>query len=275
MDNLLHWIWLSLSVNPGGESFKKLYERFGSVGEIYSADEAMLASVIGSRSRDFKSLLDKDLERAQGVLDFCLTKSVGILVYEDEKYPENLRKIKNPPVLLRHGHKARILQFLLCISLGSHGFYQTVPGIGSKAHTEGGENVFVHTAAKGIVQGFRTGWRIQLAVEKPGRFLVKRPQPFLLTVFALVLLILRHLHTAALCQGSHRIWVAQSLQFHYKIDGTAALVTAEAVIDALIRGNGEGGRLFSVEGTQAKQICTGSTQIHPLSYHILNGIAGQ
>lgn len=132
MDNLLHWIWLSLSVNPGGESFKKLYERFGSVGEIYSADEAMLASVIGSRSRDFKSLLDKDLERAQGVLDFCLTKSVGILVYEDEKYPENLRKIKNPPVLLYYRGTLPDFKKVLCISV-----------VGSRSVTEYGmKNAF-------------------------------------------------------------------------------------------------------------------------------------
>ncbi len=100
MDNLLHWIWLSLSVKAGGESFKKLYERFGSASDVYFADENQLASVIGSRSSDYSPLCDKNLDAAERVLNFCRSKSVGILVYSDEKYPENLRKIKNPPVLL-------------------------------------------------------------------------------------------------------------------------------------------------------------------------------
>lgn len=117
MDNLLHWIWLSLSVKPGGESFKKLYLRFGSAFAIYSADEADLAAVIGSRTSDYSALLDKDLERAEAVLDFCRSKSVGILIYSDERYPENLRKIPNPPVLLYYRGNLPDFANELCISV--------------------------------------------------------------------------------------------------------------------------------------------------------------
>ncbi len=117
MDNLLHWIWLSLSVKAGGESFRKLYDSFGSVDAIYSADESELASVIGSRSSDFNTLLDKDLERAEAVLNFCRSKSVGILLYSDEKFPENLRKIKNPPVLLYYRGNLPDFKTELCISV--------------------------------------------------------------------------------------------------------------------------------------------------------------
>ena len=117
MDNLLHWIWLSLSVNPGGESFRKLYERFGTAKDIYDADEKALASVIGSRSADYNQLLDKSLEKAESVLAFCRTKNVGILVYSDEKYPENLRKISNPPVLLYYRGSLPDFKSELCISV--------------------------------------------------------------------------------------------------------------------------------------------------------------
>lgn len=100
MDNLLYWIWLSLSVKPGGRSFKKLYERFGSAEAIYKASEDEIASVIGSRISDYSLLCDKSLDKSERVLDFCRTKSVGILVFSDENYPALLREIKNPPVLL-------------------------------------------------------------------------------------------------------------------------------------------------------------------------------
>ena len=117
MDNLLHWLWLSLSVKAGGESFRKLYDSLGTVSEIYSADEDVLKSVIGSRSGDFNALLDKDLEKAKEVLEFCRSKNVGILLYSDERFPENLRKIKNPPVLLYYRGNLPDFKNELCISI--------------------------------------------------------------------------------------------------------------------------------------------------------------
>ncbi len=117
MDNLLHWIWLSLSLRAGGESFRKLYERFGSVTDIYNADEKDIASVIGSRSFDYNSLVDKNLDEAEKVLDFCRTKSVGILVYSDGNYPQRLRQISNPPVLLYYRGNLPDFKNELCISV--------------------------------------------------------------------------------------------------------------------------------------------------------------
>ena len=117
MDNLLHWIWLSLSVRAGGESFRKLYDNLGSVEAIYSADEDKLSSIIGSRSSDYSSLLDKDLEKASSILCFCREKNVGILLYSDERFPENLRKIKNPPVLFYYRGNLPDFNSELCISV--------------------------------------------------------------------------------------------------------------------------------------------------------------
>ncbi|MBQ7333150.1 MAG: DNA-processing protein DprA [Clostridia bacterium] len=117
MNNLLHWIWLSLSLRAGGKSFKKLYERFGSVTDIYNADEKDIASVIGSRCFDYNSLVDKNLDEAEKVLNFCRTKSVGILVYADENYPQRLREISNPPVLLYYRGNLPDFKNELCISV--------------------------------------------------------------------------------------------------------------------------------------------------------------
>ena len=108
----------------------------------------------------------------------------------------------------------------------------------------------------------------------PGSFLHQRPQPLLLAVTALVLLILRHFHACPLGKLTDCVGIAQSLYLHHKIDGTAALMAAEAVVDTLIGGNGEGGCLFSVEGAKAKHICAGTLQGYILAHHILYGIAG-
>lgn len=100
MDELLYTVWLSLSCTPGLETFSKLISRFSTSENIYNADGDSIASCIGSRSSDYNLLIDKSVDRAERIIDFCKRKNIGILTYFDEKFPENLRKIKNPPILL-------------------------------------------------------------------------------------------------------------------------------------------------------------------------------
>ena len=96
-------------------------------------------------------------------------------------------------------------------------------------------------------------------MEIPGRFLHQRPKTLLLTVTALVLLVLGHFHTGPLRQGTDSVGVAQAFHFHHEVDGTAALMAAEAIVDALIGSYGERCGLLSVEGAKAKQIGTGAS----------------
>lgn len=100
MKDIVLWIWLSLSVTPGSETFRKLIERFASPEAIYNADEEELASCIGSKSRDFSALSNKDTAKAEEIAEFCNKKGVGILTYLDDSFPKSLREIDTPPVLL-------------------------------------------------------------------------------------------------------------------------------------------------------------------------------
>ena len=105
MNKLLYTIWLSLACTPGAETFAKLNNRFSSPEDIYNADKEEIAACISSKSRDYNSLIDKDIARAEKVLTFCISKNVGILTYYDSSYPNSLRNIKNPPVLLYYRGK--------------------------------------------------------------------------------------------------------------------------------------------------------------------------
>ena len=109
-------------------------------------------------------------------------------------------------------------------------------------------------------------------MEKPRRFLVQRPEPLLLAIPGLVLLVLRDFQPRPLGQRPHGVAVAQPLNFHLEIDDTAALVAAEAVEHALVRRDGEGSGFLSVEGTQAKQVGAGTLQRHILPHHVLNRV---
>jgi len=100
MNITIYWIWLSLSVGVGNNSFSKLYEKYGNVEDIYSLDEEDYRRILGSRCSDITALKNKDLTRANKIYKFCTEKQVGILLYADDNFPKSLREIPNPPVLL-------------------------------------------------------------------------------------------------------------------------------------------------------------------------------
>lgn len=100
MRDIVYWIWLSLALTPGSETFRKLIEKFSAPRAIYEADEDAILRCIGSTSRDFDALKDKNTERAEKILEFCEKKNIGILTYSDEAFPISLYEINNPPVLL-------------------------------------------------------------------------------------------------------------------------------------------------------------------------------
>jgi DNA processing protein len=100
MEDLIYWIWLSLACTPGSQTFASLLGKFDTAKEVYDAEDHEIASAVTSRSRDYEALTNKNLEQAETVLEFCTSKNVGILTYADDRYPDSLRDIPTPPVLL-------------------------------------------------------------------------------------------------------------------------------------------------------------------------------
>ena len=100
MDNLVYWIWLSLSCTVGTGTFPKLLEKFRDAKEVYDADEYSIIKCLGPKLSDRAYLVNKDLEKAEEIYAFCKKFNVGIVTYGDDRYPEALRKIQIPPVLL-------------------------------------------------------------------------------------------------------------------------------------------------------------------------------
>ena len=100
MEDVLYWIWLSMSCTPGYTTFDKLIAEFDTPRKIYDATDGEIASCIGSRVKDYTYLIRRDLEGARTVYDFCTRHKVGILTYHDKEFPEALRQIVSSPVLL-------------------------------------------------------------------------------------------------------------------------------------------------------------------------------
>ena len=100
MDKTIYWIWLSLACTPDSATFPKLISKFDDAEAIYNADDREIMSCIGARASDRTRLNNKSLSKAEKIFEFCQKYNVGILTYSSENYPNSLRSIKTPPVLL-------------------------------------------------------------------------------------------------------------------------------------------------------------------------------
>ena len=100
MDNLIYWIWLSQACTPDSATFAKLIEKFEDARSIYDATERDIRSTVGANASDCTALINKDLTKATEIYEFCKKKNVGIIAYDDERFPACLRVIPTPPVLL-------------------------------------------------------------------------------------------------------------------------------------------------------------------------------
>ncbi len=105
MDNLIYWIWLSLSCTPDSSTFSKLIYSYDDARDIYEASEREIRACVGAKVSDCTALNNKDLSRAEEIYSFCKSKGVGILTYSDDAFPESLRDIPTPPVLLYYRGK--------------------------------------------------------------------------------------------------------------------------------------------------------------------------
>ena len=101
MSELQHWVWLSerLSVRPKRKL--ELLDAFGDVRQVYFALEddyrAMLPGLTPSELRD---LADKDLTGANHALEKLEMNYLSMITIRDAAYPERLRQIYDPPVVL-------------------------------------------------------------------------------------------------------------------------------------------------------------------------------
>ncbi len=79
---------------------KKLIDAFGSAENIYQLDSKQYRTMKGFRKNWEVSLMDKDLEKAEKVVQDCDYHGINIVTYRDPKYPERMKQIYDPPCVL-------------------------------------------------------------------------------------------------------------------------------------------------------------------------------
>lgn len=97
---LVHWIWFSrLSQVTIGQKLS-LLQQFRDPEDICKAEEEALSQVEGITAGAVSVLMNKDLTQAQQIITSCGEKNISILTYGDAAYPNKLKNIYNPPLVL-------------------------------------------------------------------------------------------------------------------------------------------------------------------------------
>ncbi|MFI3226712.1 MAG: DNA-processing protein DprA [Clostridia bacterium] len=91
-----NWIWLSECIDY--TSISNVLERFENPENVYVASEEELRKVISKKECD--KILQKDFSKADEILNDCFEKEITVFSINDSMYPDLLRNINNPPLVL-------------------------------------------------------------------------------------------------------------------------------------------------------------------------------
>ncbi len=100
MSNLKYWIWLTQRRGLLGQEAVRVLDHFGAPEQVFFADEKAYALLGGLKPETERSLMDKSLDRADQVLGDCERLGIRLLTLQDAAYPERLRAIAQPPMVL-------------------------------------------------------------------------------------------------------------------------------------------------------------------------------
>ncbi len=96
----LYWLWLAEKCGIASKHFDKLIEKYDDPFDIYRLEEAEIEQFpnlsTGLRSR----LCEKNLDASYEILKYCNQNGVDIISYGDKRYPQRLKNIEDPPVVL-------------------------------------------------------------------------------------------------------------------------------------------------------------------------------
>lgn len=125
MSNLKHWIWLTLRKGLAGQNAVRVLERFGTPELVHAADEEAYRLVGGLSEATIRSLMNKSLDQADVVLGDCERYGIQLLTLQDSSYPERLKAIAQPPLVLYW--KGRQFAFDNEAAIGMVGARQATP----------------------------------------------------------------------------------------------------------------------------------------------------
>lgn len=98
MENTIYWIWLTTLSGVTSYDITALLEQFESVDKIYRSKN--YDEVDGIKPLVKARLKDKDLKKANKIVERVKEIDAKIITFDSVDYPDSLRMIENPPYVL-------------------------------------------------------------------------------------------------------------------------------------------------------------------------------
>ena len=115
LSTLKLWLWLTSRLDLG--SAWAVLEHFGGPEQVFYADRAEYPLVPGLGKKQQALLEDKSTREADEILARCDASGIHILTWQDAEYPESLRGIELPPLVLYLRGRLPRLEDTLCIAM--------------------------------------------------------------------------------------------------------------------------------------------------------------
>lgn len=90
----VYWVWFAELRGISLPEKRRLLDVYRDPEELYLAEPAALPADVA------EALQEKDLTEAEMICSRCARKDIGILPFGDAAYPERLRNIEDPPMVL-------------------------------------------------------------------------------------------------------------------------------------------------------------------------------
>lgn len=98
--SLKYWLWLTSRTGLGPRGGRRLVEQLGSPEAVYFAGPGEYGRVPDLSSWTRESLQRKSLEESDRILGDCDRLGIRVMTCQDADYPERLRNIYDPPLVL-------------------------------------------------------------------------------------------------------------------------------------------------------------------------------
>ena len=99
-ENTLYWLWLADKCGVASKQFGRLVEKYEDPFDIYGLTDDEAEQLDGINSTLKAKLCQKDLEGSYAILRYCKENRVDIITYADKRYPQRLKTIIDPPIVL-------------------------------------------------------------------------------------------------------------------------------------------------------------------------------
>lgn len=97
---LKFWVWLSSLAGLKPKTRYELLNAFGDPEALYFADEKQILGRLAISEPERTSLMDKSLDKANEILEKCRENGTAVITLQDAVYPQRLKNIYDPPVVL-------------------------------------------------------------------------------------------------------------------------------------------------------------------------------